>query len=275
VTTPRWLGLAPVELPVECAGHSHRLRWAAGELSALEHPDAERERMLAALGADPYACLEIVDLWNRHADDLEVLVQASRGPADPLGADDRFERRGGVRYRGGWQPLSRSSRPRPGTSFGWYMNGPGAQSDDAPSGDGGLARLLTLGGGLPERLVATVVGTWVERDQVMDPRAVEAAPTLKAALYGRLAAVVQEWLGPSASVELSVVEPDGSPRLIRNGAGLRAELPITWLRDVWCRDLATIRGRFTLSARPTGAKAWELITVAPDLGPPQKVTLEL
>jgi hypothetical protein len=272
---PWWSGLAAVELPIQCSGQPHRLRWAEGELTALEHPDAGRERMLAALGAEPYACLELVDLWNNHTDDLEVLVRASRGAADPLTGANRPDPRTGVMYRGGWQPLRRPSRPRPGTSFGWYASGPVGPDDDASSRDGGLNRLLTLGGGLPGRLVATVLGAWIERDQDMDPRAVEAAPALKAALYGRLVAVVREWLGPSASIELTVVAPDHAPALTRNGTGLRADLPLTWLRDVWCRDLATVLGRFTLSARAVGDAKWELVTVAPDLGPPQKLSLEL
>jgi hypothetical protein len=88
---PWWLGLAVAQTSLTCEGASHRLRWERGELRALDHDDAEAERTLAALGDQRCACIDMLDAWARHACDLRVLVLASRGPADRLGAGESPE----------------------------------------------------------------------------------------------------------------------------------------------------------------------------------------
>ena len=82
--TTWWQGLSSAEAVVECDGKPHRLLWEAGALRALEHGDAEGERTLAALGGARCTCLDLLDTWARHSDDLDVLLLASRGPGDQL-----------------------------------------------------------------------------------------------------------------------------------------------------------------------------------------------
>ena len=81
---PWWRGIPPAGARVSCDGREHRLRWAEGNLLALAHPDLESEQILSVLGGQRYACLDALDAWARHADDLRVLVVASRGLADPV-----------------------------------------------------------------------------------------------------------------------------------------------------------------------------------------------
>jgi hypothetical protein len=78
-----WAGLPPAQVQVSCGGQEHRLRWADGQLQALDHADLEGEQILVALGAS-CRCVEVLRAWDEHAADLRVLLLASRGPADPI-----------------------------------------------------------------------------------------------------------------------------------------------------------------------------------------------
>ena len=84
MSSPWWRGVPPAVATVSCAGREHQLRWAAGELRVPGHPDLESEKILRALAGESYACLDVLEAWQVHADDLRVLILASRGPADPV-----------------------------------------------------------------------------------------------------------------------------------------------------------------------------------------------
>jgi hypothetical protein len=261
VTGPWWAGLAPAENRLDCADQPHRLRWAAGELHAVDHTDLEGEQILSALAGQGFPCLDVLGLWARYAADLRVLVLASRGPADPLATwtppPSPPYRRGGLRRgRASYSVLS----------YG---------APDEPDDD--LARLIGLGGLLPDRLAATVIAAWAER--LRSPAhadAVAAArPALHAALYGRAVTALRSWTGQrDLAVALTMIPEGQPPGLARDGDGIAAELPFGWLGDVWARGLTTCWGRFCLAAAPQPAgDGWLLSTVGPDLGPARPVTL--
>lgn len=290
--------LEPVELPVECGGQTHRLRWAEGELRSLDHADAEGERTLAALGGEPSRCVQLLDAWARHADDPDVLLLASRGPSDPLAGPDDPSGPGGagmsfmppgayrstIRTTAAARPGARVTRPRAsGSGRGWFayapLNGPspGAVPGLAPvEPEQEVEALLGLGSGLPERLVAGVIAAWAERLAAGDDRSRAAGPALQAALYGRALAALRSWLGePGLDVDLSMVPPDALRSLCRDDAGLHLSLPFAWLGEVWVPGLATVLGRFCLAAEQTDdpGGAWRLTVIGPDLGPPRGFTL--
>jgi hypothetical protein len=81
---PWWAALPPAVAEVSCGEQTHRLRWAQGKLTAVDHPDAEGELVLAALGGDRSDCVDLVEAWGRHSDDLEVLATGPRSAADEL-----------------------------------------------------------------------------------------------------------------------------------------------------------------------------------------------
>jgi hypothetical protein len=81
---PWWAALPPVAADVSCGEQTHRLRWAEGKLTAADHADAEGELVLAALGGDRSDCVDLVEAWGRHSDDLEVLAAGPRSAADEL-----------------------------------------------------------------------------------------------------------------------------------------------------------------------------------------------
>ena len=71
----------------------------------------------------------------------------------------------------------------------------------------------------------------------------------------------------------------GEPRsLARVDDVVHAQLPFTWLLDVWARDLTTVQGRFCLDAAPGTAvdgEHWELATVSPDLRTTERIELRI
>jgi hypothetical protein len=84
VNRPWWAAFGPAEAPLRCCDAEHRLRWADGKLQAVDHPDAEGELVLAALGSDTSPCLDTVMAWGRHSDDLAVLAVGPRSASDPV-----------------------------------------------------------------------------------------------------------------------------------------------------------------------------------------------
>jgi hypothetical protein len=280
-----WAGLAPVELPIRCGHGQHRLSWSGGGLVALDHPDGDRERALAALGADPFPCLDILDSWDRHADDLDVLALASRGPGDRVIADDAAPEGTHPVGMSGYASAIAVAHVRPQSrvgqaSFGWFGSGPPpgrprrggwamANTDDE------IGRLLQLGGGLADRLVSTVIAIWAARIDAADERIADAYPQLRAAVYGRLVSTVRSWTGGSDLVRLTLLSSGEAAAVSRDGEGVRISVAFSWLRDVWSRGLATIFGQLCLSASPIGDDEWRLVTVAPNFGPTRTMTITL
>ncbi|OHV38096.1 MULTISPECIES: hypothetical protein [Pseudofrankia] len=296
MTPSWWAGLTPLEETILCGDANHRLRWSEGELGTPDHDDPDGERTLAALGGQPMPCIQILDAWQRHRADLDVLLLASRGAADHL--DPRA-----IGVTGGPGGLNVPARavaatfgspgpwpappgpPWPGAVSGgqgafvshshfFYgggfshggVSGPGPHQNDEP-----LPMLLRLPGALPDRLVATVVATWAQRIADDDPRVTAALPALHAALYGRALTAARGWLGGGATLDVRLA---ASPAAARRTDGVIAiELPFSWLRDVWARGFATLAGRFCLTAQPGPPGDWTFTTVAADFGQPQKVTL--
>lgn len=267
--------LDAVSWPVTCVGQPHALRWD-GELTAPDHPDTDRERALAGLGGEPALCVQILDAWHRHVDDLQVLVEGSRGPQDVLSGrhpDDEDDDEDGpvpAVYPGrqGFVALSGVVTTR--STFGWIGHGTPRRYADYGAGSGRTQRddlrgLLSLGAGLPHRLAATVIATWAERIEAEDARVAAAVPRLDAALYGRFRAALAGWFaGLEFQLDLTMVAPGTAATLERDGRVLRAAVPFSWLRDTWVPGFAVVHDRLCLDARRV-QDGWHLATVDRDL----------
>jgi hypothetical protein len=269
MSAPWWQGVAPAVARLSCEGREHQLRLAQGELRARDHPDLEGEQILSALAGQRDACLGALDAWARHADDLRVLVMASRGPADPVAVQPEDGPPGQALGPG----AGRMARRRAAVTA--IMGGQASRNRDP--GDG-LGALLGLGGPMQARLTATVAAAWRERlrdgTASADAAAAQAArPALHAALYGRVVATLRAWTGrPDLPVTLTMIPEAAPAALARDGDGVAAELPFGWISDVWARGLGTCWDQFCLAAEPAG-DGWTLSAVAPDLGPPSHVTI--
>jgi hypothetical protein len=292
--TEWWQGLAPAQAEVDCGGSRHRLRWENGILDALDHGDVESERTLAALGGQSCTCLDLVETWDRHRENLRVLVLGSRGPTDTLSAppDDRLQaavRRRRIRAARGSSagsgrasvravhgPMVAGPRKSSGATANAFVQQPVGRVSDEDQAENELLALLALGGKLPDRLVATVAAAWKQRLQEGGRRPAGSSAYLQAALYGRVVASIRGWLGASApKSEVVMVSEQREPKLIAKDDCVRVELPFSWLVDVWAQGLATIWDRFCLAARTDDGCTWRLTTVGTDLGSPSVLTLQL
>jgi hypothetical protein len=92
--TAWWVGIAPAEITVPCAGEQHRVRWEQGRLLACDHGDVDDERTLATLGGTTFECVELVAAWERRRPDLRVLVVGPRGGSDEIQVDPDGPRSG-------------------------------------------------------------------------------------------------------------------------------------------------------------------------------------
>jgi hypothetical protein len=167
-----YLSLPPAEARVPCGTGTHVVRWEAGRLALLAHPDREAEVVLAALGGARPRCVAIAETWARHAADLDVLMLGPRSPADEVtvGWEDAEV------HRASWFGLFDIERLPPGlagrASRGVAGSGPRHQSWLAP-GRGAtadltrrvqsrieLTELLALGAAFQFRLAGTVAAAW-------------------------------------------------------------------------------------------------------------------
>jgi hypothetical protein len=295
---PWWATLPPAEAEVSCGDRTHRLRWDRGTLTALDHPDAEGELVLAALGGDRPRCVGLIESWGRRADDLQVLAAGPRSAADELmvtAEDDAvwpaLARRGWVAYaplaggtfgRPAAPLLAGGPRPRaPGRTMRTAMPGARVMSTSAmlrrarrqrirPEADRAAERreelfsLLALGLAFQLRLSATVAAAWADGGGRAGQRDT-VRPALIAALAGRLAPAARAWTGiDPGRVDVCLHEGAGWGRLAAPGGRLVAALPAGWLASVWAAGLAVTAGHLVVAVTEA---AWPAATVLAVPGP--------
>jgi hypothetical protein len=247
---------------VPCARGRHEVRWEAGALVLPEHPDAEGELVLAALGGEKAGCVALAEIWQRHGDDLSVLAIGPRGPADEIKVS--------------WQDVDQAAQLAPPVAP--LMHGTGrpplgglASPLRLPPGllaarlrhsreklEGARQRrtdmlsLLALGYGFQVRLIGQVAAAYAERPDDHVAGDARARPALVAAIAGRLAPVAEDWLGIDPDqlvVSLHSGPGQGSAELTGRGEQrrLRVSLPAGWLASVWACGLA-LAGRHLVVA---------------------------
>jgi hypothetical protein len=122
MTSPWWAAFGPAETTAPCGDQQHRLRWEAGRLTAPDHPDAESELVLGALGGDEPDCIRLLRAWGEHSDDLGVLMLGPRFAADAVTVDPGDAALARLRPAGwvGYMPLTgRLGGPIPGMPLTW------------------------------------------------------------------------------------------------------------------------------------------------------------
>jgi hypothetical protein len=296
VSTPWWQGIPSVDATLECSKTQHRLQWQAGQLSALDHADAEGERVLAAIGGERCACIEFLDIWARHSDDLRVLTLASRGTGDrPELTDDHLQhgflattqlgtaqhlRRVQPGRQAGWvgrAPLSGTTRARAVfTTAQATAGGPPGQTQPQFPQEEEVLSVLAVSPTLWDRLVDTVLATWADRLSTSGRGYAAQQPALTAALFGRAGSAIRHWHNdPSLVVSLEMISAEQPALLLRQPEGIRAQLPFRWLIDIWAMGLAVVLGRFTLATIDSINDSQQVLTVDKDLGDVRPLTISL
>jgi hypothetical protein len=253
--------LPSCEAYLPCGTGRHIVRWEAGELRLLSHPDVEAELVLAALGGEKARCVEVAQAWERYAADLSVLTVGPRGPADEIAVSwDDVDAAQASRFGGS----SAYGHPRARRTGGpGSLRGPGPMTPPIPARyqqamqdreqasqrRNDMLSLLALGYGFQVRLIGQVA----EAASGLTPEAADKSrPSLVAALTARLAPVAEEWLGidPGQVVVTLHHGPGwGSAELTGRGEQrrLRVSLPAGWLARVWAAGL-TLTGRHLVVA---------------------------
>lgn len=210
--------LPPAEASVPCGGGIHTVRWDGGRLTLPDHPDAEAELVLGALGGDKPACLSLAETWDAHAGDLAVLTAGPRSAADRVTVT--------------WDQAEEHRRTR--------------------SAAAGLLELMALGTEFQFRLSGTVAAAWAGEARAR--QRAERRPELAAALTGRFAPVAAGWLG--ADPDAVIVTPYEGPGWgwldVTADGRVTGALPVEWLAGVWACGLALSDGHLVVSVTEPG-----------------------
>jgi hypothetical protein len=318
MTSPWWAAFGPTETTVSCGGGKHRLRWSQGSLQALEHPDAQAELVLAALGGETTPCLDLIRAWGKHCDDLSVLAIGPRTGSDELtlttaGIEEILSARRGpgwARYGTGGPsramfkprparrgstsvtsfatssihrvssaggspvPAGAGARPAP-TSLRQHLLGAGPAGWPGPSHDPDrieLMQLMALGAPFLQRLCGAVAHAWSAGGQHAGHRG-RAGPALTAALAGRAAPAVAQWLGVEPGhVAASLHDETGWGEIeAAPGTGERrvhVRLPVGWLASIWAPGLTVVAGSLVVSVLDAQWPAARVLTLrAPGRSP--------
>ena len=266
-----WEGHAPIDVgllvgtgPAE--RDVHRLRWAEGTMSALEHADLDSELALAALGGGRCLCLDVVSLWRHEEHGLDVLAAARRHPDEHIVVDDYTVREADAALRRWSQhraAIVDQLRVAGDTAGITRIEAVAAQAETAVRRRLGLVRLLALEPALVDRLQLTALASaevrWFDEgfrhaneDRLAAALVGRAGPALTAAgLFPQRI----ELAAPGAEVE---VNSDV------------ARFPLSWLTNVWGRGVAVDNGRIVaevtevlddgkvLAVRGVGRQDWRI-----------------
>ena len=274
--------LPPVVAPVECSGQRHRIRWAGGDLTALDHDDPEGERTLAALGGPSCVCLEVLDAWSRQRQSARVLTALSRGARDPVRPQELWGGPGPSVQRAAMlrAARARSTAPTPPAPVNLVLAargpqhaGPQAWGQDPVLTD--LGALSQLGFPMTLRLVSTVTAVLLE--QADEATRAASKPALTASLFGRSWTALRDWLGvPDLEMDLVLPHEGSEPSIeLRPSGPLRVALPLDWVVSVWARDLTVVAGRFCLEIVEATESRTTLLSVGPDFEAPRRLVVEL
>jgi len=255
VSVPWWAALPPAESRISCGTEQHGteqhgtgqhvIRWAGGQLTAVNHADAEAELVLAALGGGKSECVAMAEAWGAHADDLDVLALGPRSPADQLAVtwDLVHSLRSVISpQQAGPGPAQRPVRPAAGRlrprSLPMRQASPEMRRAQARRAE--LMGLFALGRGFQLALSGTVAAAWAAGPAPGRDLAA-ARPALTGALAGRLAPAAASWLDidpGTVCAELHDARGWGTVELA--GTTLRAALPLRWLAAVWAAGCAVV-----------------------------------
>lgn len=229
----------PCAASVPCGNGTHTLRWNAGTIELPSHPDGEAELVLAALGGEKAGCVELAEVWRRHAADLSMLAIGPRGPDDQITISWESAADGGSVL-----PHLLMRQYRPGAQLRQELARAQRRMTD-------VLTLLALGPQFGYRLAGHVASAHAAR---LDAKS---RPVLTVALEGRLAPIAERWLGiepDQVRATLNDADTWGSVELHGRGADreLRVCLPAGWLASAWACGLTLVNRQLVVAVTEPG-----------------------
>lgn len=259
--------LPPATTRVPCGGAEHTVGWADGKLVLADHPDAEAEMVLGALGGDKPGCVELAEIWDRRAGDADLLEILPRSADDEITVSWNHveQTRNMAAGRGRTvRATAVSAAALPGPLFSRAAPPPNAplrvrqmhaEAQAVRQRQLELMTLLALGQEFQFRLAGGIAATHAD-----DP-----AVALTVALAGRFAPVAARWLGVHPDdITVSAHRGSGWGTVRAFGDTVWAALPIEWLASVWACGLAVTDGHLVVAATEPG---WPVTRVLALPGP--------
>jgi hypothetical protein len=259
MTRPWYARLPAAETRVPCGGGQHTIRWVGGDLELTDHPDAEAELVLAALGGDKPDCVRITESWTRRANDIDLLMILPRSDNDQVAVtweDTTQPRRTSVAMSGppgfplpGQLPASAPAHIREIHAA--------AQATHARRID--ILTMLALGHEFQKRLVGSIVDGAASAGAT-SPGGCRtpgsASPALAAALAGRVAPAVARWTGvDSNDVTVAVHKGSGWGSMFATDDAVWVALPVSWVSEVWACGVEVVDGKFVVGVTENGLLA--------------------
>lgn len=245
-TPPWWAGLAPALATVDCGGATHRVRWSQGALHLDDHDDADAEEALVALGGDPPACFALVALWRAYATEPQLVTLGRRPGEETVGLDAPSGAGGAV------------SLTVPGAaSRGMAAALERMRAVHQRRAD--LLRLLSLPTPMIDRLVLSVLAACAERwddDDFREEHGLRLGAALSVRATPALRRLARRLAGPDCDPDVGVsplwpgrATPLVAARVETPRPVVTAELPLSWLVDVWGRGISEPGDEFVLAVR--------------------------
>lgn len=274
----RWYHRLPaVTAEIDCGGAGHRITWRRGRL-VLEDHDALAEESLAALGAKPPMCLELLELWRRRRgsellydlllgegtlsrEELELMrasheteVERAQSMSERMPAHFRHQGRGVEMVRlVERQAVERLERERQM----WAVT---------------LAKIMPPG--LRRRLGLSVIvnierhwedyGFRHQHVRHVEPVLTALATPLFEQSVSSSKRTRKRYRGlPARTALLAPGEfPTCAMRVDRGGPYAALSLPLSWFTEVWARGIALVDGCFVMSVEDGSADGTSLRVAA-------------
>jgi hypothetical protein len=268
--------LPPCQAEVPCGESTHAIRWEAGELVLPSHPDADAELVLAALGGEKAGCVKLAEAWSRHKEDLTVLAIGPRGTDDPITVDwDTVQAAETGTSHAGWASAAGTGGViagrfpmRPGHGSQQLRRAMQTEMEQARQRATDHLALLALGPGFSMRLAGHVAAAHAHQPE----------PAVTIAIEGRVAPLVEEWIGLDPDQVLASVHEDtgwGSIELAGQGAERRLNitLPPSWLSEVWACGLGLVARHLVVAVVQPGWPDIQVLALRTPAADPAPLTL--
>jgi len=243
-------------MSVQCTGANHSIKWRRGKLILADH-DVPAERAMVALGAEPCECLTVLDAWVSAMGNLDLLVGLCMStnwarPGTPFAVrriSSSLSSAALVRAT-----LMRSTGGPSGAPTQAVIKSLTAQWQSRAASQERSEVIFSLPEPFRRRLIASLIASASRSKEQLEENL---DYVLKEKVTFAVAESIRYWAGPGSITRLTVDvhvemgDPGEAPFLLSQVAAKSfieagARLPLSWLQQVWARDVAVVEGCFVL-----------------------------
>lgn len=243
-------GRPPVTFTVACAEEEHSVVWEQGELKVLDH-DTASERAIAALGAEPCACMRVLDAWAQRRQLPELLRGRGGSQLGRIASANLGQLRGILQslvIHSAQASVAQQARSR------LERDVTRNEALQQISSMGDVLLDLATGDLIAYHLDRQRAKTWSPSDGMM------LKEFMSDTVVPLLTSSMRSWrrLDPGAILtgECWLAEPDEEPTIFGwmsgDGGSAGASLGLDWALSVWLEGIALVDGCLVLKKLKTG-----------------------